>query len=239
MSEIFILYRDVKVTAQYVEQSYNLFWENSTIMSKYAISITNIHTGRNHIDNWYRNSELNQALTQQEIASALQDIMSDASYADNSWEGYCADLELDQDSLRVRATFDHMQEGKDKLLWVDDSFDFGADVEFLDNAIAIYENRVYLKDSNLWSRPSEAIVLFDDIEYEATWEEDRAHPGGPSTARMGDGWVDIEHRMPIDDAWWTWAYSTEPVQERYNMAVPEIQLIDNSTSEDDDYYATL
>lgn len=236
MSEIFILYRDVKVTAAYLSEAINPDWEDSTIRSKFLIKVEGptykaVFSYWCHIDT--------KEMDQSDLCSALQSLVMDAESGSNyDFSEFCSELGYEVDSIRAKRIFEACAETAEQLNNIGE-FDFGADREFLDESHTIYENRVYSKDSSLWSRPSEAIVLFDDEEYEATWEEDRAHPGGPNTARMGDGWVDVEHRMPIDDAWWTWTYPTEPVQEKYNMAVPEIQLINTSTSEDDDYYATL
>lgn len=236
MSEIFILYRDVKVTSAYVSEAINPAWEDDTIRSKFLLKIEG-PLGKSVFPYWC--SIETKSFNQSELTEALQCLVSEAESGSNyDFPEFCSEFGYDVDSIKSRNIFEACAETAEQLNNIGE-FDFGCDREFLDYGYRIYNDRIYSAESGLYCRPSEAIVLFDDEEYEATWENDRAHPGGPSTARMGDGWVDRENRMPIDDAWWTWPYSTEPVQEKYNMATPIVQLINTSTSEDDDYYATL
>lgn len=237
MSEIFILYRDVKVTAQYLAESIHPDWDDDSIRSKFHLEVTG-PKGQSTFFYWAHIDT--KSLNQYDIAQALWSLCSDAEHGScYDFPEFCSELDYESDSIKARNIFDACADIAEKLNNIGE-FDFGPDREFLDAGYHIHtDGRIYCTDSDLWGRPSEAIVLFDDQEIEATWEKDRAHPGGPSTARMGDGWIDVEHRMPIDDAYWTWLFSTEPVEKKYNISVPTVRLITSPLFDDDDYYLTI
>lgn len=239
MSKLFIVYRDVKVSSIYLGEFVNPKWEDNLHRSKYFLEVSG-PLGCYRFDYW--GTPNGKELDQPNMVTALWSLVSDAECGENyDFAEFCSELGYNNDSINSKYIFESCCETAEKLKNISNKFDFGEDREFLDNATYVHSNnRVYSKEESLWCRPSEAIVLFDDVEYGATWQENRPHPGGPSTASMGDGWVDNEHHMPVDDAYWTWIYSEQQdtVISRYNVTSPDVQLIKPS-SDDDDYYLTI
>lgn len=237
MSEIFILYRNVKVTAAYLSEAINPDWDSDTIRSKFLIKVEG-PTCKTVFPYWCNIDT--KELDQSDLCSALQSLVMDAESGSNyDFPEFCSELGYETDSIKARDIFNSCAETAEKLNNTGE-FEFGCDREFLDYNYQIHDNRVYLTDSDLWNRPSQAIILFDGQEIEATWEENRSHPGGESTSSMGDGWVDVEHKMPFsnEDVWWTWMFS-DTIISSYGIVPCDIRLINTSLSEDDDYYATL
>jgi hypothetical protein len=244
MSELFILYRDVKVTAEYRGKGINPLWEEQVPRGHFYIHIEG-PKGKDVFDYWVGETVI--ALNQQsELSTALWHLMADAeSGSSYDFEEFCSEPGYDTDSIRHKDIFNSCAEIAEKLRNVSKEFDFGADREFLDEQHNFHNNRVYATSWDLWCRPYEAVILFDDKEIEATWEENRPHPEGPSTVNLGDGWVDVEHRMPFEnsDVYWTWLFaeSKQDPAERYNITVPTVQLINQLllSEDDDNYYLTL